>query len=375
MKPLAFAAGVLLLSATAQAIDLASLPPNKWVDVTPKYVGAPDGGQLFPMGWNNKGTYDPTTKRTITMDRWYDKIRVDTIYANAALAYDPMTNICTVLKLSNWKKEGTPSGGYKTVEMPANAQDPTPLDRHPLGGLALASDSNGLYFENGLNQTGPNGHPNDTWKLDLASNKWSKVTSKSHPPNVTCDVMAYDVKNKTIVLFSTAGGHTTTWLLDPAKGEWKSAPIDGSSKGIMGQGAGICYDSKRGQVVIFGGGHQFDSSSGSLSAYTTTTNKWTHLKECPTAANAPGFDYDSKNDVFLADILGATWAYNPAGDAWTQLSKDGLPESTWKSITYNAAYDVFVYQGGTWDKPAWKLFRYNPASALAAANGQKPANH
>jgi len=88
---------MFFLSASACANDLTSLPPNKWVDVTPKYVGAPDGGQLFPMGWNNKGAYDPASKRTVTMDRWYDKVRTDTIYANAALAYDPLTNVCTVL--------------------------------------------------------------------------------------------------------------------------------------------------------------------------------------------------------------------------------------------------------------------------------------
>jgi len=362
LKSFALAAGVLFLAATTHAVNPASLPPNTWIGVIPKYVGAPDGGRLFPMGWNNKGAYDPSSRRTVTMDRWCDKIRGGTIYANAVLAYDPATNTCMVLKLNNWKKEDTPNGGYKTVEFPAHAQGPTPIDRHPLGGLALAFDFNSLYLSNGLNQTGPHGHPNDTWKFDLAGNKWSKVAEKGanpHPPHVCCDVMTYDAKNKSIVLFSTAGGQTTTWLLDPAKGEWKSAPIDASAKGVMAQGSGICYDSKRGQVVIFGGGHQYDSTSGSLSAYTTATNQWTRRKACPAAANAPGFAYDSKHDVFLAGIAGATWVYNPANDTWRQLAKDGLPEARWKSITYNTAYDVFVYQGGTWDRPVWKLFRYN----------------
>jgi hypothetical protein len=44
------------------------------------------------MGWNNKGTYDPQSKRVLVLDRWYDKVRSDTICANAVLAYDPASN-------------------------------------------------------------------------------------------------------------------------------------------------------------------------------------------------------------------------------------------------------------------------------------------
>jgi len=363
-----------LIANCCLAEELGSLAPNIWVEVKPKYEGAPKGGQIFPMGWNNKGAYDPQSKRVLVMDRWYDPVRVDTIYANAVLAYDPAGNVCTVLKLNNWKREAA-GGGYRTTPLPENTQDPTPVDRHPLGSVALDTDRGALYLVNGLNQTAGGGHPNDTWNFDLAKRAWTKVagagSGKPHPRHVTCDVMTYDPKNKALVLFTSAGEGTQAWLLDPATGEWKSQPADPSAKGVAVQAAGIGYDAKRGLVVCFGGGRQFDTASGSLWAYSVAENKWKRLKDCPAKANAPGFDYDSKNDVFLAIFGGATWAYSPASDAWAEISKAGVPTMAWKSITYDAAHDVFVYQGGTWDKPAWMLFRYAPEKLPAPPTGKK----
>lgn len=370
MKWCSAIAGCVLLLHGVCAQDLAALPANTWVEVTPKYEGAPSGGQIFPMGWNNKGAYDPQSKRVLVMDRWYDKLRSDTIYANAVLAYDPALNVCTVIKVSNWKKEGTPAGGYKTVTLPEEAADPTPLDRHPLGSVAFSPDRNTLYLANGLNQTGPAGHPNDSWAFDLNKKAWTKIgeggSGKAHPPHLTCDVMTYDAQAKAVVLFSSAQGKTQAWLLDSTKSEWKVQPQDASAAGIAVQGSGIAYDSKRGLIACFGGGGQYDSSSGQLCVYSTAQNKWKRLKDCPAAANAAGFDYDSKNDAFLAIFGGATWVYSAAADTWTELLKDGVPAFPWKSSTYAAAHDVFVYQGGTWDKPVWKLLRYRPAQAVAA---------
>lgn len=355
---------IFLAAMRAGAFDLAKLPANTWVEVQPKYIGAPDGGQIFPMGWNNKGAYDPATRRVLVMDRWYDKIRTDTIYANAVLAFDPATLTCTVVKISNWKKEGNAGGGYATVALPQNAQDPTPLDRHPLGSVALSPDCNALLLVNGLNQSGPSGHPNDSWSLDLAKRSWKQLGagggSKQHPPHLVCDVMTYDIENKVAVLFATRNQQTQTWFIHPATGEWKAPPADPSAKGVAVQASGIAYDSKRKVVVCFGGGNQFDSSSGALWAYSAGKNKWQRLKDCPVSANAPGFDYDSKNDVYLAAIAGATWAYQPESSAWSEVAKEGLPASPWKSITYDPAHDVFVYQGGTWDKPVWSLLRHQP---------------
>jgi hypothetical protein len=181
---------------------------------------------IWPQQWNPKGIYDPATGRVIVMDRWQDKTRGITIYANAVLAYDPANNTCTALKVSNWKHEPTPTGGYRTVELPANKTDPTPVDRHPMGCLALVPELNALYLVNGLNQSAPMGHPADTWQFDLSKNKWTLVAAKYngqvHPDNPgMAHMMEYDPESKLVVYFgSTYAGGYDMWTFDPATGKW-----------------------------------------------------------------------------------------------------------------------------------------------------------
>jgi len=342
--------------------------PNTWVGVTPKYEGAPDGGTIWPSQWNPKGTYDPATGRVIVMDRWQDKTRGITIYANAALAYDPAANTCTVLKVSNWKQEPTPTGGYRTVELPANKTDPTPVDRHPMGCLALVPELNALYLVNGLNQSAPMGHPADTWQFDLAKNKWTLVAAKYngqvHPDNPSmAHMMEYDPESKLVVYFgSTYAGGYDMWTFDPATAKWRDiANITMPPSKVFN---GIAYDSKRKLIMVLSGEN--------LCAYSTAKNEWKRLKPCPNnKSEAPGLSYDSKNDVFLATASApkaksaATLIYDPAKDEWGELAGAELPaQSNWNSVTYAPKHDVFVYQGPfVNDKPAWFLFRYDPKTA------------
>ena len=179
---------------TAQGISTSgdqsiALTPNQWLNVTPAYQGQTNGGQLTPFTYNNMGVYDPQSKRTISFERWYDPIRKMSIYANALVAYEPASNVATVLKVNNWAMPDT-----ATVPLPENTTDPTPIDRHPLGGVALDPAGNAVYLVNGANQTGhlyyPD-HPNDTWKFSLSSGSWTKVSDAAtavHPPT---DASAY----------------------------------------------------------------------------------------------------------------------------------------------------------------------------------------
>ena len=192
-------AAVLSAPARAGAADLAKLPANTWVRVKPRYVLPPSKGRHFPMSWN-KLVYDSTGKRLIYVDRWYDKVRRGTIYANAVLAFDAVGDTVTCLKLNNWKKQDA-GGGYKTVPLPENEKDPTPVDRHPYGCVAFVPEENSIYISGGANQTAPGNHATarDTWKFELTKRKWSRIKSKIEPPNGLDDCMAYDAKNKVIV--------------------------------------------------------------------------------------------------------------------------------------------------------------------------------
>jgi parallel beta-helix repeat protein len=326
------------------------------------------------MTYNTIGVYDPVSRRTISFDRWNDPVRKLSIYANALLAYDPASNTVTALKKNNWTvtEVGT---GYATVPLPENTTDPTPVDRHSLGGLALDPIANTVYLVNGANQSAPTGPPNDTWRFSLTTRAWTKVAdaaSALHPPS---DVgswsgMVYDPPTRKLAYLVTqypTGTHT--WLFDPATARW-SAPVDDpSAADVYTASAGIAYDTRRNLIVAFGGGFNIVSpASAKLRAYSVSQNKWTKLADAPLAVNNAEFAYDSLHDVFLALAGSTTLIYNPQTNLWTHLAAK-LDRSTnllRQNVTYNPAYDMFVFQGGTWDKPIWSLFRYDPASAVVA---------
>ena len=355
------------------------IPANTWVQMTPAYVGAPDGGSLFPMKWNNKGAFDPVSNRVLVVDRWYDTLRKLSIYANAVLAYDANANVVTVLKLSNWKVKDTlcsngQPGCAVASQLPANSSDPTPLDRHPLGNVTLNPDNNKLYISNGLNGGYPYGgiygNPiTNTWALDLSNNRWLFVSNENstpaNPPYPGPSIMTYDPANKVIAHFTDSYFNgSLTYLLDPLTNQWSSVTQDISAQNVHTSGGGICYDTKRNNIMVFGsGGINLGPDDPKLWSYSVAQNKWTSLKDCPKGAVAPGFDYDSKHDVFLALINDSTWIYDPVNDSWKQIITpiDRNGGSWYESVTYDPANDVFVYEGGP---TGWQLFRYDVATTV-----------
>jgi hypothetical protein len=340
-----------------------SIPSNAWVNVTPTYEGGPvAGGILFPFSFNQMGIYDPISRRTIVYDRWYDPVRSVYIYANALIAYDPPSNKVSVIKVSNWRADGT--------ELPENATDPTPIDRHPLGGLGLDPVSNTVYFVNGANQMRHDlypDHPNDTWKFNLGGTSWRKVADFAtdvHPPTDVSNYsgMVYDPVVKKFAYFVVNPSYGThTWLLDPATDKWAKLPQDPSAQSVFISNSGITYDSKRNRAVAFAGGYGSGSTGSSLWSYSLSLNQWTRLANAPVDADGPEFAYDSRHDIFLAVAGNKTLVYHPLTNSWSSHPAflERGRQLNRQNITYNPAYDVFVFQGGPVDAPVWSLFRFS----------------
>ena len=62
------------------------------------------------------------------------------------------------------------------------------------------------------------------WRLDLQTNQWTQLKSKSYPPNRLDDAMAYCPDIKSLVY---SGSNGQLWILDPARGggeEQKQSP-------------------------------------------------------------------------------------------------------------------------------------------------------
>ncbi len=361
------------------AFPTLNLSPNAWTLVQPTYTGASDG-VLFPQGWGNKGAYDPLTHRVIISDRWSDALHGSSIFANGIHAYDPYANVFTVLKLNSWYvqpvtcSDGT-TGCYQTTPLPANQTDPTPPDHHPWASYEVVPPQNAVYTVNGINSISLPDQSilNRTWRFDLASKSWTMVSSDQTDPNFPPNNggadsgLIYDPASGQLVYFApTACGcnGTATYLFNVSTNTWTAVPQDQSSLSVYTASAGIAYDTKRQRILTFGGNNFISSpATPNLWAYSVASNTWTRLADAPVAAMAPSFAYDSKHDIFLALVFNNTYIYDPNSNTWSQYPATLNRPPTLnldQAVTYDPAYDVFLFQGGTFDSPMFALFRYDP---------------
>ncbi len=373
------APSVVTFTAVASEADAESgITVNNWINVTPTYQGAPNGGQLTPMTCNNMGVYDPVSKRTITFERWYDTVRSMSIYANSLIAYDP------------GDQYGERPQGIELVRGVSSASGKRHgADAHrsaPAGWIGLGSCLQ-------LCVSGERSQPERTGILSGSSQRHVEVQpaepsrgprSLIPPPFILRPTlphysgMVHDPSSGQARLFCrrTATG-TRTWLLDPQIGQWTAVNPDPSASQVFISIAGIAYDSRRQLILAYGGGSSSTAEpSAQLWAYSVSQNKWTALANAPIGASAPEFAYDSVHDVFLALVGQQTLIYNPRTNAWTQLAAtiNRGANLNRQNVTYNPGHDVFVFQGGTWDQPVWSLFRYTDAASPAALAPAAPTS-
>ena len=147
MHPLALV--LLLQSAVGQANDLAKLPPNTFVEIkftTVQPDPPTEPGQFARQGWN-KLVYDPDGKRVLFYDRWLDKKHGgQTIYGNCLFALDPTAGRLTPVKIDNWTKIDTKTGGYRTIALPENESEPTPCPRHVYHAFDYVPDLKAVFL-------------------------------------------------------------------------------------------------------------------------------------------------------------------------------------------------------------------------------------
>ena len=251
---------ILAFASTCHAGDLTDLPPNTWVEIkytTEQFPESKDKGQFARQGWN-KIVYDPEGKRVLFYDRWVDKKHGGTtIYGNCLFALDTGKATIAPLKVDNWMKIDTKEGGYRTTALPENVDEPTPCSRHVYHAFEFVPELNAVFLCNGANQTVLNkdgklvGHDecDGTWRLDLKTNKWSKIESDQCPPNRLDDAMAYCPDTKSIIY---AGNGRQLWILDIAKGQWRKAKQSPPSRTAFGES--IWYDPTQKRMLIAGGG-------------------------------------------------------------------------------------------------------------------------
>lgn len=225
---------------------------------------------------------------------------------------------------------------------------------------------------------------NHTWWFDvLGQSGRDKQTPVEPPPGALQPGGAFDVAHNVFVMYG-GGSYVGTWIYNPVTNAWQPKSATGTLPDPSVLLPGAAYDSSSQHVFLYGG----ESSSGTtyysdLYYYDVPTNTWTIIS--PVGGNKPpsrccmNFAYDSTNNIFLlyggknaSGVLGDTWAYDPAANAWTQLTPVQSPAinttSDFTRLAYDSDHNAFVlahkgvsgYFGGNWSSlpiQTW-LFRY-----------------
>jgi hypothetical protein len=362
------------------AQDLAKLPANTWVELkytTVQPADPSEKGNWVSAGWN-KIVYDPDGKRVLFYDRWYDKKHGGTtIYGNCLFAFEPASARLTPVKIDNWKKVGAQTGGYRTVELPENDQEPTPASRHVYHAFDYVPELKSVFLCNGANQTVMKndklvGHDecDGAWRLDLKTNQWSRFGSGKPPRNRLDETMAYCPDTKSIVY---SGGDSQVWILELANGQWRKAKQSPPLRTAFGRT--ICYDPTKKRMLLIGGGRLDAWQKGEalefreLYAFDPKTETIERLADGPTAFYESQLAYDSKHALFVTVAVfnkkeqpSGMFGYDPRKNAWHEIvPANAIPPHTswhgWMKLCCAADHDCFI--GMIRDKIF--AFRYEPA--------------
>ena len=193
------------------------------------------------------------------------------------------------------------------------------------------------------------GYANETWTWDGAS--WTQRAS--HPSGLNAFAMVYDEARARMVLFGGSGCDGSanylddTWLWDGAT--WTQASPKAKPPGRLHHR--MAYDSRRAQVVLFGG-----DVHGTLGADTWVWdgNTWTVKSPAqrPSGRNTFAMAYDPLRDrVVLFGGGGASGAMNDTwlwdGSNWTQVFPATSPPARYgHAMVYDAGRGKAVIFGG-----------------------------
>jgi hypothetical protein len=176
----------------------------------------------------------------------------------------------------------------------------------------------------------------ETWEFDGAT--WHRLADVSVGPNVHIE-MAYDAARRQVIRFGgairpSAGGDlhwsTDTWAW--AGATWTRVSADGPPGRAA---ANMVYDSRRGEIVLFGG---------------------------QGAAPAPGQPQP---------VFGDTWTWN--GTTWRLASREGPPARAYHAMAFDERAGVVLIHGGNqgettlgdmwaWDGTRWTEIRVSGAT-------------
>lgn len=175
-----------------------------------------------------------------------------------------------------------------------------------------------------------------TWIWD--GSNWT-LRSRTGPPMLTNQAMAYDVARRQVVLLGgTDSQHpiNDTWLWDGAR--WTKSAASGPSALLKPT---MTYDRGRGQILLYG---QSGGASSVSETWLWDGSRWTRAASSgPAPRQRALLAYDAAHDEVVlyggsTIITEATWTWTWNGSKWTAKSNTGPPQTDYaQALAYDEA--------------------------------------
>jgi len=213
---------------------------------------------------------------------------------------------------------------------------------------------------------------NDTWRFSLATETWSEVNVSGGPPSRRYGLSAIlDTRRDRMVIshgFTNSGRFDDTWTLDLATRRWSQLSTQGPTPQARCLHAGG-YDEARDQMYLFGG-----CSSGigpcprnDLWTLDLATSTWREVAPAVSPAARSNLRLACRDDGFYlfggSNVAGTNdlWRYSFESGQWSEVETRGeIPPVRWSTgIIWDEARRRMMAFGGTdggvWYDDLWQL--------------------
>jgi hypothetical protein len=209
------------------------------------------------------------------------------IHHSHGMAYDPQEN--AVILFGGFGEDGMTRDDTWKFECVAREwtqlfPETSPLARY---GHVMAYDESINRIVLSCGNTASQGHQDDTWTYNTATNTWTEITALGTPGALKWPSMTYDSANERCILFGGQVGDIAvddTKIYDAHSTVWSSpAPPESPSARIC---TGLAFDSDNNVTILFGGWLVEGGQLGDTWTYTYDTNTWLNMEDVTTTTTS-----------------------------------------------------------------------------------------
>jgi hypothetical protein len=221
-------------------------------------------------------------------------------------------------------------------------------------------DKGTILFGGYISTAGKLAAQNASWKYDSKTASWADLKPVgTTPPAVARGPMVFDAALGKVLLRTESGPSASrvvgTWAYDAKAKTWTDIKPTGTSPPALLE-ASMVYDASKRRTLLFGG--TGDTMFARVWSYDAKANAWTELKTSGTAPSSRrgwsmAYDQAGKKVILFGGwsegegFLNDTWAFDPAGNTWTNLKPAAAPPARYlASMAYDVARKRIVLYGG-----------------------------